>query len=200
MKIIITLLSITAVALAAFFLLPDRKTMGEGGVAYESDLQYSGTYAFTNVHIMPMTEDGLILENHTVIIKDGIITTITDTDKIKFTADTEIIDGTGKYLIPGLAGMQGDEPSTHPSPITPSYLADEYMEHMLSLYNIAGITTVRTDFGTIEDGKKTDLILVNGNPLEDATNIQNYSGLLVKEGWLSREMIDEKLKETERSN
>lgn len=147
MKKSLTLLSVTAVALLAFFALPDRSTLGEGGVQYESDLPYEGTFAFTNVNVIPMTEDGLVLENHTVIVKDGIITTITDTDKIKFTADTEIIDGSGKYLIPGLAEMHGHVPPTHPSPNAPSYFTDEYVEYTLFLYVAAGITTVRGMLG-----------------------------------------------------
>jgi imidazolonepropionase-like amidohydrolase len=53
------------------------------------------------------------------------------------------------------------------------------------------------DFGTIQEGQRADLILVNGNPLEDLSVIQDHSGVMVQGKWYSREMIDEKLNEIE---
>ncbi len=53
------------------------------------------------------------------------------------------------------------------------------------------------DFGTIETGKRTDLILVDRNPLEDVSNIQNNSGVMVRGKWLSKEVIDKRLSEIE---
>ena len=53
------------------------------------------------------------------------------------------------------------------------------------------------DFGTIAEGQRADLILVNGNPLEDLSAIQNHSGVMVQGKWYSREMIDKKLAEIE---
>ena len=47
------------------------------------------------------------------------------------------------------------------------------------------------DFGTIEVGKRADLILVRGNPLEDVTNIQNVLGVMAAGRWYSRETLDE---------
>jgi imidazolonepropionase-like amidohydrolase len=53
------------------------------------------------------------------------------------------------------------------------------------------------EFGTIAEGQRADLILVNGNPLEDLSAIQDHSGVMVQGKWYSREMIDEKLAEIE---
>ena len=49
------------------------------------------------------------------------------------------------------------------------------------------------EFGTIEVGKRADLILVGGNPLEDVTNIQDIYGIMAAGRWYSRETLDEML-------
>jgi len=48
-------------------------------------------------------------------------------------------------------------------------------------------------FGTIEVGKRADLILIAGNPLEDVSNIQNILGVMAAGRWYSREDLDEML-------
>jgi len=45
------------------------------------------------------------------------------------------------------------------------------------------------DFGTIEGGKRADLILINGNPLEDVTNIKNPLGVMAVGRWYSRQTL-----------
>jgi hypothetical protein len=49
------------------------------------------------------------------------------------------------------------------------------------------------DFGTIEVGKRADLILIGGNPLEDVTNIQDIRGVMAAGRWYSQETLDEML-------
>jgi imidazolonepropionase-like amidohydrolase len=46
------------------------------------------------------------------------------------------------------------------------------------------------DFGTIEVGKRPDLILIGGNPLEDIANIQDIRGVMAAGRWYSRETLD----------
>ena len=105
------------------------------------------SYAIINVHVIPMTEDGLILENQTVIISEGRISEIIEANKIKFGPNTPVIDGTGKYLIPGLAEMHGHVPPTHPPANFPAFYNEDYVESTLFLYVSAGITTVRGMLG-----------------------------------------------------
>ncbi|CAN5848412.1 hypothetical protein BH20ACI4_BH20ACI4_23210 [soil metagenome] len=64
--------------------------------------------AFTNVNVVPMDKER-VLQNQTVLIKDGIIAEIGK--KIKIRKDAQIIDGKGKYLIPGLMDMHTHLPS-----------------------------------------------------------------------------------------
>ena len=45
--------------------------------------------------------------------------------------------------------------------------------------------------GTIEVGKRADLILVNNNPLEDVANIKDILGVMTAGRWLSEEELDQ---------
>ncbi|HKK25365.1 MAG TPA: amidohydrolase family protein, partial [Gracilimonas sp.] len=55
----------------------------------------------------------------------------------------------------------------------------------------------KDEFGTIRAGQRADLILLNNNPLENLSAIQNHLGVMVQGRWYSREMIDIKLSEIE---
>jgi len=39
--------------------------------------------------------------------------------------------------------------------------------------------------GTVSVGKRADLILVDANPLEDITNVQKRSGVMLRGQWFS---------------
>ena len=49
--------------------------------------------------------------------------------------------------------------------------------------------TGESDFGTIEVGKRADLILVRGNPLEDVANIKDLHGVMAAGRWYSWEEL-----------
>jgi imidazolonepropionase-like amidohydrolase len=46
------------------------------------------------------------------------------------------------------------------------------------------------EFGTIEVGKRADLILINENPLEDIANIQDILGVMADGQWYPRDALD----------
>lgn len=60
--------------------------------------------AFVGVHIVPMDSER-ILNDQTVIVRDGIIETIGDRQEINVPDTVLIVEGQGKYLLPGLADM-----------------------------------------------------------------------------------------------
>jgi imidazolonepropionase-like amidohydrolase len=101
---------------------------------------------FTNVTVLPMDENRM-LENQVVLIEGDRITAVAPMGDLKLPEGAEVIDGTGKYLMPGLAEMHGHVPPTDPGPNAPSYFDDEYVESTLFLYISAGITTVRGMLG-----------------------------------------------------
>ncbi len=101
-----------------------------------STVQAQGITAFTNVTVLPMDEDR-VLPGQTVVVEGDRIRSVG--------ADIEIpngarrIDGTGKYLMPGLGEMHGHIPR----PDEPA----QYTEDVLFLYVSNGITTVRGMLG-----------------------------------------------------
>lgn len=55
-------------------------------------------------------------------------------------------------------------------------------------------------FGTIEKGKRADLILLEANPLDDIGNVSKIAGVMVRGRWLPRAEIDAGLKKVEEKN
>ncbi|MDZ7805870.1 MAG: amidohydrolase family protein [Gracilimonas sp.] len=102
--------------------------------------------AFTNVNVIPMDSER-ILENQTVIIEGDRIVQIGSSDEVELSGNTTVIDGTDKYLMPGLAEMHGHVPPTNPRPNSADYFNKKYVENTLFLYVSAGITTVRGMLG-----------------------------------------------------
>lgn len=50
-------------------------------------------------------------------------------------------------------------------------------------------------FGTIQEGRRADLILLEANPLEDISNVQSRAGVMVQGNWIPEEDIRNKLEE-----
>jgi imidazolonepropionase-like amidohydrolase len=98
---------------------------------------HAETIVFQNVNVIPMTNDK-VLPGQTVVVKDGRIDYV-GTAKFKMPEGTVSIDGTGKYLMPGLAEMHGHIPPPNAPP--------DVIENVLFLYVANGITTVRGMLG-----------------------------------------------------
>ncbi|CAN5848124.1 amidohydrolase family protein [soil metagenome] len=94
--------------------------------------------AFVNVDVVPMDSER-VLADHTVVIEDDRIVSLSPTASTQLPADAVQIDGTGKFLMPGLAEMHGHIP--------PPHAPAEHVESVLFLYLASGITTVRGMLG-----------------------------------------------------
>jgi imidazolonepropionase-like amidohydrolase len=97
----------------------------------QAQVPAQGTYAFTNVNVIPMDSER-VLENHSVVVEGGRITAVGPTASMSLPASATEIDGTDKYLMPGIAEMHGHIPVSRAE-----------AEDVLFLYVAAGATTVR---------------------------------------------------------
>ena len=91
----------------------------------------AGDIAVTKVHVIDMTSEQT-RDNYTVMVRDGRITALGPASEIDVPASIEAIDGSGAYLMPGLADMH-----VHTSGIPLAY----------SLFLANGITTIRETSG-----------------------------------------------------
>ena len=64
----------------------------------------NGITAFVNVNVIPMDTER-VLENQTLIVEGDRIVAVGPADEITVPENAVVVDGTGKYLIPGLADM-----------------------------------------------------------------------------------------------
>jgi imidazolonepropionase-like amidohydrolase len=97
---------------------------------------FASQTAFINVNVIPMTSESVDAAQ-TVIVEDGKIVTIGDVDSVPIAANALIIDGTDRYLMPGLAEMHAHIPR----------VSSPDLERVLSLNVVNGITTVRGMLG-----------------------------------------------------
>src|ERR1044071_3760169 len=102
----------------------------------------SGTTAFVGVNVIPMDRER-ILQNQTVIVRDGMITEIGEAKKVKVPKGAQTIDGAGKFLIPGSADM-------HVHLFTDDEFPDALAEDEFKVMLAHGVTTIRLMTGTPE--------------------------------------------------
>src|SRR5688572_31864642 len=106
-----------------------------------SPTAFGQTVVFENVNVIPMDRER-VLEGQTVFVRDGRITQIGPAAGTPAPAGATRVDGTGKYLMPGLAEMHGH--------LTANYLPDAARADVLYLYVANGVTTVRAMLGNPE--------------------------------------------------
>ena len=94
--------------------------------------------AFTDVNVIPMDEER-VLPDQTVLVRDGRIEALGSSDEIDVPDDALVVDGTGKYLMPGLAEMHAHIPSPQQG--------EDVIERTLFLYLSNGVTTIRGMLG-----------------------------------------------------
>nr|WP_254151658.1 amidohydrolase family protein [Chryseosolibacter indicus] len=92
---------------------------------------------FLHVNVITMDSDK-ILEDQTVIVRNGKIKQIGNSKSVKYPKNAFIVNSKDKYLIPGLAEMHAHVPPI--DDITP-------MKEVLTLFVANGITTIRGMLG-----------------------------------------------------
>ncbi|NNF12714.1 MAG: amidohydrolase family protein [Gemmatimonadetes bacterium] len=99
-----------------------------------------GTIAFVGVHVLPMSTPG-VQPGQTVVTVDGVITEVGPVDEVVVGDGATIIDGEGRYLMPGLAEMHAHVPPGDDPP-------REAVEDILFLYIANGVTSIRGMLGS----------------------------------------------------
>jgi imidazolonepropionase-like amidohydrolase len=94
------------------------------------------TTAFVNVNVIPMSDD-TIYGQQTVIVRDGVIGSMGNVDEVPVPAEAMVVDGTDRFLMPGLAEMHAHVP--------PAASGD--LERDFALFVANGVTTVRGMLG-----------------------------------------------------
>ena len=106
--------------------------------AQENARSPQGTVAFTHVTVVPMDKERA-LEEHTVVVEGERIVAVGPVGDVEVPEGATLVDGNGRWLIPGLAEMHGHIP--------PPEAPRERVENVLFLYVANGITTVRGVLG-----------------------------------------------------
>ncbi len=90
----------------------------------------TGTIAIVGATVIPMTSNDAVLRDHTVLTDGGRIISIGPTSSVRVPSGATRVNGTGKFLIPGLADM---------------HVHLEYFDDpaILGLFVANGVTTIR---------------------------------------------------------
>ncbi len=101
-----------------------------------ANVSVADTTAFVNVNVVPMSAEGVIAAQ-TVIVKDGVISAIGAVDETRIPEDAQAVDGTDRFLMPGLGEMHAHVPDA----------ASPTLERDFDLFVANGVTTIRGMLG-----------------------------------------------------
>ncbi|WP_025897445.1 amidohydrolase family protein [Kordiimonas gwangyangensis] len=153
-------------------------------------LECNSDILIKNVTVLSMGEGGAT-ENAAVHISgDRIVAVRSDAAPLPATSDLTVIDGTGKFLIPGMTEMHGHLP--------PASWSTERAEDTLFLYVAGGVTTVRGMLGDAAQFAMRDSInagdivgpmlylaapSLNGNSVSSVEEARAKTTRYASEGW-----------------
>jgi imidazolonepropionase-like amidohydrolase len=88
--------------------------------------------------------------------------------------------------VPGFS-IHGELKAVAASGLTP------YQVYVTGSRNVATFFGVPNEFGTVESGRRADLVLLDANPLAAVANFPKRSGVMVRGRWLPRSEIEKQL-------
>ena len=94
---------------------------------------------FVNVSVIPMTSPE-VLQQQSVVVTDGLITHIGDVDSVPVPKTAVVIDGTDRFLIPGLAEMHAHLTSSEAHQV----------DRLATLFVANGVTLIRGMLGRVD--------------------------------------------------
>jgi imidazolonepropionase-like amidohydrolase len=99
----------------------------------------AGTTVIINVNVVPMTGE-IVVPEQTVVVIGDTIAQIGHVDSVPVPKDSVIVDGTDRFLMPGLAEMHAHVTSVD----------TQQVDRLSTLFVANGITTIRGMLGTAE--------------------------------------------------
>ena len=102
----------------------------------QAGIAHAETTAFINVNVLTMTDD-TVVPARTVVVVDDRITTIGPVETTVVPDEAVLVDGTDRYLMPGLTEMHRHVTSTRPADL----------ERLFGLFLANGVTTIRGMLG-----------------------------------------------------
>ena len=96
-------------------------------------------------------------------------------------------DSPGDFRVPGFA-MVEEMRSLHRAGMTPYEVLDSATRLPADYFSAL------REFGTVEVGKRADLILLNANPLQDIDAVLDQAGVMLRGAWLPRSVLDDAAK------
>ncbi|AZJ35851.1 amidohydrolase family protein [Tenacibaculum singaporense] len=185
----------------------------------------SNTYVIKNVNVIPMTKNNNVIENATVVIHNNKIKSINDS----IPSEATIIDGKGKWLIPGLIDMHVhtlSNGSFSRGYATRGSTVNFNTQNLMTPYIANGVTTVfelsgrlghfsqrdkimdksvigpRIAIAAVIDGKGNEIKATT--PLEGRQSVRNAKGLgyrfIKVYTWLNEETFKAVIDEAEKQN
>jgi imidazolonepropionase-like amidohydrolase len=97
------------------------------------------------------------------------------------------------FNVPGFS-IHNEISSMHQAGMTPNEIL------VTGSLNIAKYFEKEGQFGVIKKGASADFVMVEGNPLEDLSNLRNVNGVMVRGKWLPKEKLQGELKRIEVKN
>lgn len=143
--------------------------------------------AIVGVSVVPLTAGATVLPDHTVLVRDGRISAIGKREQISVPSEARVIDGRGRYMMPGLAD---------------SHVHLEYLDNpdILKLFVAHGVTSVRSMDGRpyIIDWRRAvdagDLVgprIFTAGPIIDGSPPARHDNLSVANGEAARAAVSQ---------
>ena len=130
---------------------------------------------FVNVNVIPMSVD-VVLKQQTVVIENDTIVQMGHVDSVPVPKGAVVVDGTDRFLMPGLAEMHAHVTSTE----------IRHFDRLASLFVANGVTTIRGMLGRPEHLALRDQLasgavfgprLITSGPSVNGQSIGDFGGI-----------------------